>query len=95
MCNCNNHSSVCVFDMEVYEETGQTSGGVCLNCDGNTSGQQCELCTPLYYPRPDRVQTDPDICEGNWSMAVVLWQLFVIIIGGGFQSSPHIVYSQM
>ena len=65
VCNCNNHSNVCMFDMQVYEETGQTSGGVCINCDGNTDGRQCEICAPLYYPRLDRIQTDPDICEGR------------------------------
>ena len=53
-----------MFDEAVYSETGQTSGGVCVNCDGNTDGRQCETCAPYYYPRPDREQTDADVCEG-------------------------------
>ena len=65
MCNCNNHSSECVFDPVVYEQTGQTSGGMCLNCNGNTAGQQCETCAEFYYPRPDREQSDVDICAGE------------------------------
>ena len=64
VCNCNNHSQECVFDEAVYSETGQTSGGVCVNCDGNTDSRQCETCAPYYYPRPDREQTDADVCEG-------------------------------
>ena len=64
VCNCNNHSQECVFDEAVYSETGRTSGGVCVNCDGNTDGRQCETCAPYYYPRPDREQTDADVCEG-------------------------------
>ena len=63
-CNCNNHSSECVFDEEVYAETEYTSGGMCVDCDGNTAGRQCETCAPLHYSRPDRQQTDPDVCQG-------------------------------
>ena len=65
MCNCNNHSTECVFDGQVYAEMGQTSGGMCLNCDGNTDGRQCETCAPFYYPRPDKEQTDPNVCQGD------------------------------
>ena len=50
----------------VYEQTGQTSGGVCLNCTGNTAGRQCETCAEFFYPRPDREQTDEDVCAGRW-----------------------------
>lgn len=64
VCNCNNHSSECVFDEEAYAASGYTSGGVCLNCDGNTDGRQCETCAPFYYSRPDREQTDTDVCQG-------------------------------
>ena len=63
VCNCNNHSDECVFNETAYAQTGR--GGVCLNCDGNTYGIQCETCAPFYYPRPDRNQTDSDICEGE------------------------------
>ena len=73
VCNCNNHSSECVFDPMVYEQTGQSSGGVCVACDGNTAGQQCETCAPFYFPRPDRVQTDPDVCEGGQSCCMCMY----------------------
>ena len=74
VCNCNNHSSECVFDPIVYEQTGQSSGGVCVACDGNTAGQQCETCAPFYFPRPDRVQTDPDVCEGGQSCCMCMYK---------------------
>lgn len=63
VCNCNNHSDVCAFNETAYAETGR--GGVCVNCDGNTYGTQCERCAPFYFPRPDRNQTDSDVCEGE------------------------------
>ena len=65
VCNCNNHSSECVFNATVYEATGGVSGGVCINCTHNTAGRQCEQCAPFYYPDPNKVQTDVDVCIGK------------------------------
>lgn len=39
-----------MFDPEVYEQTGRTGGGVCLNCRNNRAGRQCERCADLFYP---------------------------------------------
>lgn len=66
-----------MFDEDVYQQTGGISGGVCVNCSGNTDGRQCEKCAPFYYPRPDRYQTDPDICEGNIS---AIWFILLILL---------------
>jgi len=63
-CNCNGHSTQCVFNASVYEETGRMSGGVCLNCTDNTAGRQCETCTEFFYPRDGVPQTDPNVCTG-------------------------------
>ena len=48
-CNCNNHSDKCHFDSRVFAASGQTSGGVCENCQHNTEGKNCEICIPGYY----------------------------------------------
>ena len=61
-CNCNNHSDKCHFDSRVFAASGQTSGGVCENCQHNTEGKNCEICIPGYYQDPDKEMTDADVC---------------------------------
>lgn len=65
VCNCNDHSSECVFNASVYEATGRVSGGVCVNCMHNTAGRQCQQCAPFYYPDPTKMQNDIDVCIGE------------------------------
>ena len=42
-CNCNNQTLDC-----------NSTTGVCLNCTGNTEGDNCESCTSGYYGDPTR-----------------------------------------
>uniref|UniRef100_A0ABD2XA79 Laminin N-terminal domain-containing protein n=1 Tax=Trichogramma kaykai TaxID=54128 RepID=A0ABD2XA79_9HYME len=59
-CRCNGHSRQCRFDAQLYEKTG--SGGVCENCQHNTSGNNCELCQTGYYRDLNKKLSDPDVC---------------------------------
>lgn len=55
-CNCHNHSDTCVFNQTVANMNaslnmlGQYSGGgVCQQCQDQTTGINCESCKTLYY----------------------------------------------
>ncbi|NXD94209.1 LAMB4 protein, partial [Chaetorhynchus papuensis] len=61
-CNCNSHSSRCHFDMAVYQASGGVSGGVCEDCQDNTTGQHCDKCKRFFYQDPLKVISDPQAC---------------------------------
>ncbi|XP_059508738.1 laminin subunit alpha-5 isoform X2 [Stegostoma tigrinum] len=68
-CNCNGHAFECVYDPEVDERKGSLNshgryegGGVCINCQDNTSGVNCERCVRGYYRAPDLPADSVNAC---------------------------------
>ncbi|XP_066443017.1 laminin subunit alpha-5 [Eleutherodactylus coqui] len=69
-CNCNGHAYDCHYDPEVdrvrasMNRQGQyVGGGVCLECQHNTDGVNCERCRSGYYKSPDHPTDSPYTCQ--------------------------------
>ena len=70
-CNCHNHAIECYYSERIAQEKrsldingNYEGGGVCVNCEDNTDGINCERCKLGYY-RPTGVpQTSSDACQG-------------------------------
>ncbi|KAK2510079.1 hypothetical protein MC885_006121, partial [Smutsia gigantea] len=62
-CKCNGHADACHFDINVWEASGNRSGGICNDCQHNTEGQHCQRCKPGFYRDLRRPFSAPDACK--------------------------------
>ncbi|XP_068120602.1 laminin subunit alpha-5 [Hyperolius riggenbachi] len=69
-CNCNGHAYDCYYDPEVDKHRASMNihgqyagGGVCLNCQHNTDGVNCERCRLGFYKSPDHPTDSPYTCQ--------------------------------
>ncbi|KAM6459617.1 usherin [Liasis olivaceus] len=65
-CQCFGHAISCHYNrtMDYFpNEYYRGSGGVCDNCQHNTSGRNCELCNDSFYQHVDADLSALDVCK--------------------------------
>ncbi|XP_017342550.1 laminin subunit alpha-5 isoform X1 [Ictalurus punctatus] len=69
-CNCHRHSFECYYDPTVDRRRDSLNmhgeyqgGGVCMECQHHTTGNNCERCVPGYYRSPDHPLESPLACS--------------------------------
>ncbi|KAL7987368.1 hypothetical protein Chor_006287 [Crotalus horridus] len=65
-CQCFSHAVSCHYNRTIDyfpNEYYRGGGGVCDNCQHNTSGRNCELCNDFFYRHIDADLSALDICK--------------------------------
>ena len=65
-CNCNGRSNRCFFDEDLYRRTGH--GGHCIECQGGTTGVNCERCHDNFFRFRDQDICQPCNCDTEGSL---------------------------
>ncbi|XP_056299254.1 netrin-1, partial [Pseudoliparis swirei] len=63
VCECNDHSTKCRFSMEVFQQSGRRSGGVCQKCRHHTAGRHCQYCQNGHTRDHGKPQNHRKACQ--------------------------------
>ncbi|EDV99782.1 GH12218 [Drosophila grimshawi] len=63
LCQCNGHARRCRFNLELYKLSGRVSGGVCYNCQHDTTGRYCHYCREGYYRDATKPPNHRKVCK--------------------------------
>ena len=65
-CDCNEHASSCVYNQSLDTSPNsrtQGGGGVCIDCQHNTTGRFCEACKERFYRESGKSLKSPNVCS--------------------------------
>uniref|UniRef100_A0A8D0R6P0 Usherin n=1 Tax=Sus scrofa TaxID=9823 RepID=A0A8D0R6P0_PIG len=65
-CECNGHSRSCHYNISVDPfpfEHHRGGGGVCDDCEHNTTGKNCELCKDYFFRQVGADPSAIDVCQ--------------------------------
>ncbi|KAI9582318.1 hypothetical protein GQX74_015441 [Glossina fuscipes] len=63
VCQCNSHARRCRFNLELYKLSGRVSGGVCYNCQHDTTGRYCHYCREGFYRDNTKPLNHRKVCK--------------------------------
>ena len=65
-CECNNHAISCTYNSSLDADPNNRlalGGGVCDNCQHNTTGRFCQTCRQYYYRPSGKAVNAIDACS--------------------------------
>lgn len=67
VCQCNGHARRCRFNLELYKLSGRVSGGVCYNCQHDTTGRYCHYCREGFYRDNTKPLNHRKVCKRKYN----------------------------
>ncbi|RXN00888.1 Usherin [Acipenser ruthenus] len=94
-CQCYNHATRCHYNSSLDpfpNEHFRGGGGVCDNCQHNTTGRNCELCRHFFFRELDVALSAIDVCNpcDCYGAGVINGSLLCKEIGGQCKCKRHV-----